>query len=391
VAIALNGADAVTVFYGNGNDTTQPIFSYYYGDPAGYYSVGDSPVALVATDFNRDLLPDLAVANYNADNVSVLINNYKPKAYSSKIKMLEDTTVPIKLQATIGPNDYKITQEPAHGTYTTTNSLVHTTVNPVLWYTPATNYFGLDAIKFYVDDGYKQSTIATIGITITNVNDKPVMTIATNVVDVLEDAGIVKIPDFIPTLFKGGSAQEFGESLQAIKYVFQVADTNLFSGTVGQPKIMAPGRTLQFTPKKNSFGSTLVTMRVVDNGGTKYGGVDTSDPATFTINIANVNDAPVVTPTILIGKYLKVNDSGTWSFTVSDVDSPLSSIVVGVESSDLGVVDPTKADQLTITKAAGGANWTILVRPAAPGKAIVTITISDGINSTTRTTSVTGR
>ena len=38
------------------------------------YSVGTSPRDVVAADFNGDAYPDLAVTNWNDDNVSILLN-----------------------------------------------------------------------------------------------------------------------------------------------------------------------------------------------------------------------------------------------------------------------------------------------------------------------------
>ena len=41
---------------------------------ATYFPVGSCPVSVAVGDFNGDLKPDLAVANCQSDNVSVLLN-----------------------------------------------------------------------------------------------------------------------------------------------------------------------------------------------------------------------------------------------------------------------------------------------------------------------------
>ena len=41
---------------------------------ATYFPVGMAPFSVAMGDFNGDLKPDLAVANGNSDNVSVLLN-----------------------------------------------------------------------------------------------------------------------------------------------------------------------------------------------------------------------------------------------------------------------------------------------------------------------------
>ena len=66
LAVANYGSNDVSVLLGNGDGTFQPQVTY---------AVGSSPVALVAGDFNGDGRPDLAVANYGANDVSVLLGN----------------------------------------------------------------------------------------------------------------------------------------------------------------------------------------------------------------------------------------------------------------------------------------------------------------------------
>jgi hypothetical protein len=44
-------------------------------EEARNFPVGSGPVSVAVGDFNRDGLPDLAVANQDSNNVSVLINN----------------------------------------------------------------------------------------------------------------------------------------------------------------------------------------------------------------------------------------------------------------------------------------------------------------------------
>ena len=56
----------VTVLLGNGDGSFRAPVSY---------AVGSSPYAVVAADFNRDGIPDLAVANGDDDNVSILFGN----------------------------------------------------------------------------------------------------------------------------------------------------------------------------------------------------------------------------------------------------------------------------------------------------------------------------
>lgn len=76
-----------------------------------------------------------------------------------------------------------------------------------------------------------------------------------------------------------------------VTLTFDVTNDNtaLFSS---QPAISSDG-TLTFETAPNSYGLATVTVVLRDDEGTDCGGVDSSAPATFTILITSVNDAPI--------------------------------------------------------------------------------------------------
>jgi hypothetical protein len=59
-------AGGISVLLGNGDGTFQAAVNY---------AVRNQPTSIVVADFNRDGIPDLAVANYNSTTVSVLLGN----------------------------------------------------------------------------------------------------------------------------------------------------------------------------------------------------------------------------------------------------------------------------------------------------------------------------
>ena len=68
LATANNGSSNVTILLGNGmGDFTQPASS-----PVG---VGGSPSSVAVGDFNLDGKPDLATANNDSSNVTILLGN----------------------------------------------------------------------------------------------------------------------------------------------------------------------------------------------------------------------------------------------------------------------------------------------------------------------------
>jgi hypothetical protein len=87
------------------------------------------------------------------------------------------------------------------------------------------------------------------------------------------------------------------EASQTVQFLVSNDNPSLF--TV-QPSV-APNGTLTYTAAPNACGSARVTVLAKDNGGTAFGGQDTSSPCIFTINIQPVNDAPIAVNQNLTG------------------------------------------------------------------------------------------
>ncbi len=127
----------------------------------------------------------------------------------------------------------------------------------------------------------------TFVLTVVPVNDMPFFLLAITSDAVAEDSGARTLPNAANSMFAG-----LGEPDQVIS--FQVTNnTNPSLFSVG-PSI-SPTGTLTYTPAANAFGSADITVVLKDDGGTANGGVDTSAPATFKIQITPVNDVPTFT------------------------------------------------------------------------------------------------
>ncbi len=95
--------------------------------------------------------------------------NTAPVAANQTVTTPEETALDVTLGATDADGDtltYTIVAQPTHGTVT----LVGTTAT----YTPDLDYFGPDSFTFKANDGLVDSNVATVTITVTNVNDAPV-------------------------------------------------------------------------------------------------------------------------------------------------------------------------------------------------------------------------
>jgi hypothetical protein len=156
--------------------------------------------------------------------------------------------------------------------------------------------------------GIDTSMEKTFTITLTPVNDRPVIRLKTNVVVVATNAGSFYWTNFAS--FKPGPDNEAAQSL--LGYTLSHTNQPLFSV---QPAINKVGL-LSFTPATNTAGSTLIRVTGRDDGGIANGGVD-KRTVSFTVV---VGQPAVVTPLLLSAQAAE----GTLNLTV------LSSMTGGV-------------------------------------------------------------
>ena len=134
----------------------------------------------------------------------------------------------------------------------------------------------------------------TFNIFVTPVNDVPQWTMGEDL-EILEDAGIVTIDDFI-TLVDDGDDEES----QVLTFnLIDLSNSSLFSlsptvETIVSPNILLDGR-LSFQTSEDGNGSSIVYFTLSDNGGTEFGGVNESDILFFELSVISVNDAPSFT------------------------------------------------------------------------------------------------
>ena len=87
-------------------------------------------------------------------------------------------------------------------------------------------------------------------------------------------------PQTMPYFVRNISPGTASEAAQAVNFIVSNSNNALF---LTQPTI-SPDGTLNFTPG-NTAGTAIVTVIATDNGGTEYGGINTSAPQTFSIII----------------------------------------------------------------------------------------------------------
>ena len=194
-----------------------------------------------------------------------------------------------------------------------------------LTYTPATNTFGTATITVVLKDnggtansGVDTSAPQTFDITVSNVNQAPSFTKGADQT-VLEDAGPQTVNPWATAISAGP-----GEGSQTV--TFQVTG-NTNSALFSAGPAVSPTGVLTFTPAANANGTATITIDLKDNGGTANGGVDTSAPQSFVINVTAVNDAPSFTkgPDVSVLENAGAQTINPWATAISPGPSDESS------------------------------------------------------------------
>lgn len=245
------------------------------------------------------------------------------------------------------------------------------TPSGTLSFTPAPNVSGSATVSVTLKDdggtangGVDTSAAQTFTITVTPVNHAPSFTKGADQT-VLEDAGGQTVPGWATAISDGDGGTQ--------TLTFNVTgNTNpgLFSAA---PAVSASG-VLTYTPAANANGSATLTLVLQDNGGTANGGVDTSAPQTFVINVTAVNDAPSFTagPDQSVNEDAGARIVSNWATALSpgpadESAQTVSLQITGNSNPGLFAVAPAidAAGTLTYTPAAnanGVANVTVVAK-----------------------------
>jgi hypothetical protein len=262
--------------------------------------------------------------------------NDAPVATASTLTTLEDTALTLSLGGSDKENSalsFSIVTPPTRG------KLIGTAPN--LTYQPDADFHGTDSLVFTVSDGSLTSTEATLTLSVTPVNDAPVAT--ASALTTLEDTAL--------TLSLGGSDKE---------------NSPLSFSIVTPPtrgKLIGTAPNLTYQPDADFHGTDSFVFTVSD-------GSLTSAPATLSLTVTPVNDAPVAIAaslTVVEGSTLPIVLSGT------DIESPS--------------VQFTLVQQPRFGKIAGtGPNITYQPNPGFKGEDTLVFTVSDGSLTSTPAT-----
>ena len=293
--------------------------------PALNYS-GTSVITVIVSD---NALTDTTKFDFKVINV----NDAPVIAAVSDVTFAEDTTGSLVLSATDIDGDAV--------TYSAKSSrpdVVTTVSKDTLTLTPAANWNGVANITAYASDGYsKDSTSFTL--TVTAVNDAPTLT---NIMETLStDEEIV-----LKVAFKGEDVD--GDDLT---YTY-ASDTSGVAATHNTAK-----DSLVLTPVTDFFGNAIITVTVSDGS--------LSDTSSFTLNVININDAPVLSS--IQNQTINEDEVIVVKLTATDLDGDVLTYSGIADTSAVTVT--ASNDTLELTPKADWNGTSVITAIALDGKA----------------------
>lgn len=231
----VSGADFVSLarigFSPNAN-------SYYLRFTPNFSQAGNYIVTVTASD-NLGAMSKVDIP------VTVTDTNRTAIATGQSVTVDEDSTVSIKLSATDEDGDkltYKVVSPTSNGTLTGTA--------PDLTYKPNLNFNGTDRFTFVANDGKSDSAAATVSITVTPINDPPILTVpgAQTVTkgQLLQFAVSASDPDTGQTV--------------------TITATGLPEGATFIAAPAGGGMQFRWTPSANQAGTYTISFKATDNG-----------------------------------------------------------------------------------------------------------------------------
>jgi len=218
----------------------------------------------------------------------VITNNNPPTARGDSYTTNEDQPLTVAANVGVQANDNDVDGEPLIALLVSgpTKGALNLSQDGSFTYTPNTNINGSDSFTYKVNDGFSDSNIATVNITIDPVNDPPTATaqsVSTN-------------KNTAKTIILAGSDIEGS----ALTFMVVSNPTNgTLSGSVPN---------LTYTPATNYTGADSFTFKAND------GSID-SAPATVSITVNATNGAPTAN-----GQAVTTNEDVAKSITLTGSD-----------------------------------------------------------------------
>ncbi|MCY3018454.1 MAG: tandem-95 repeat protein [Planctomycetota bacterium] len=359
-------------FTGAGNISTDPLFVNAGGGDlhlqAGSPCIDAGDNTAVPAGVTADLDGNRRIDNVSGINpivdMGVYEQAFRPWAVTDAVSTLENVAVTISVlgnDVTFNGGTLSIT-----GVTPGANGSVSIAGTQVV-YTPNAEFIGSDSFTYTIVADTGLPDTGSVNVTVILVNDAPSFTKGPDQT-VLEDCGAKTVTGWVQG-FSPGPPNESGQAVLA--YLVSNNNSALFS----TPPAINTAGTLTYTPAANAWGVATVTVRVQDNGGTANGGVDKSDPQTFTIAVTQVNDPPTLNT---IGGVSIFEDAAQQTVNLAGITSgpldPAQTLSVTATSGNTAII-PNPTVSYTSPATTGSLKFTPV--PNAYGSVVITVTVTD--------------
>ena len=304
----------------------------------------------------------------NAATVSLRVNpiNDAPIAVDDNLTLKEDTpffmkvyTNDIDIDSQLEGNKISFVSQTTHGT-------LELLYGGEILYIPSKDYAGSDSFTYKISDGEYNSSVATVNLTVENVNDAPTITTAKNI-DVVENT----LNDYILTALDQENNTPFTYTIEG------GADAALFSVYDGNKLTFLSAPNYEAPQDANSDNIYEVTIAARDNLGAT--GRKTLYFSVLNAPLSLFNDGGATTATVT------ANENNTSVTTIiassGDDDNVTYAISGGADSAEFSI-DATTGE-LTFTNPkdyeSNGATTYVVEVNATNGSSTVTQTITVSI------------
>ena len=327
VTIPPSSTETLNTMFGGTLEPTDNL-EYEYTPPAGDYP---SDFILFKAD-DGQAQSNMAFGTFNL-NGGRWSRFFPPTAFDDNISIPEDNMYYVNFVGFdvfypfSGDETVTITRQPEHGTLGALTQLETGTQQLAQWiasYTPDADFSGSDLIKYIVTNPNNtngSSAEATISITITPLNDLPV-------IEYISSVSMDEDSDYSFTI----NYSDVDDDLSAS------ASSNSADVVVS---ISSGSESAEITidPADDYFGTSSVTVTVTESDG------EASISSTFMVTVNPVNDAPVITSSPA-STDVEIGTTFSYQVTASDIDDIVFSYGIsnapdGMTLSDAGLVEWT--------------------------------------------------
>ena len=205
--------------------------------------------------------------------INVAQTEHAPVAVADAYTTAEDTALTVAAATGVLANDTDADSDPLTAVLvaTTTHGTLSLAATGSFTYTPTANFHGADSFTYKANDGQLDSSVVTVSLTITSVNDAPVA-----VADAYTTAEDTLLAVNAATGVLANDTDVDGDTLTAA-VVTAPAHGTLALAAVGS---------FTYTPAANFNGADSFTYRASD-------GTATSNTVTVSLTVTAVNDAPI--------------------------------------------------------------------------------------------------